>query len=79
MRRMRIRGDEWRIIGVYVNGDMERNLNKLKKWMEGRWEEMAMIGGNFNARTGDQGGRVECEEEEETGRKSKVKKTNREG
>lgn len=79
MRRMRIRGNEWRIIGVYVNGDMERNLNKLKKWIEGGREEMVMIGGNCNASTGDQRGpRVECEEEE-TGRKSKIKKTNREG
>lgn len=79
MRRVRIGGEEWRIIAVYVNGDMERKLNKLKKWMEGGREEMVMIGGDFDTRTGEQGGRVEYEEEKETGRKSKDKKTNREG
>lgn len=78
MRRVRIEGKEWRIVGVYVNGDIERKLNKLKKWMEGGREEMVIIGGDFDASTGEQGGRVKCEEQKETGRKSKDKKTNRE-
>ncbi|XP_070157223.1 uncharacterized protein [Polyergus mexicanus] len=73
-------GEEWRIVGVYVNEDLERKIEGLKKWMEEREEEgrRIIIGSDFNARTG---GRVNLGEEEENGknRNSKDKKSNREG
>lgn len=50
--------------------------------MEGNGDgTRTIIGGDFNARTGEEGGRIGGEEEEEegTGRRSKDKKVNREG
>ncbi|XP_070170412.1 golgin subfamily A member 6-like protein 22 [Polyergus mexicanus] len=80
---LKIGGEEWRIVGVYVNEDLERKIEGLKKWMEEREEEgrRIIIGGDFNARTGEMGGRVNLGEEEEIGknRNSKDKKSNREG
>lgn len=47
-----------RVVGVYVNGDIEKKLEGLKKWMESREEGVRTIfGGDFNARTGREGGR----------------------
>lgn len=74
MKKARIGGVVWRMVGVYVNGDMERKLHELKKWMEGGRQERVSIEGDFNTRTGEQRGRVGNEEEEETGRKLKAKK-----
>lgn len=79
MKKARIGGEVWRMVGVYVNGNMERKLHELKKWMEGGRQERVIIEGDFNARTGEQRGRVGNEEEEEIGRKSKDKKSNKEG
>ena len=72
---------KWRVVGVYVNGDMEKNWDRIREWGEGGGEGIGVIvGGDFNARTGDKGGRVGGEEEEEEPkRKSKDKKVNREG
>jgi len=41
-----------RIVGVYLNRDMKKNLEELKKWMK-EWEEgvKTIIRGDFNART----------------------------
>lgn len=50
--------------------------------MEGNGDgTRTIIGGDFNARTGEEGGRMGEEEEEEEGteRRSKDKKVNREG
>lgn len=79
MKKARIGGEVWRMVGVDVNGDMERKLHELKKWMEEGRQERVIVEGDFNARTGEQRGRVGNEEEEETGRKSKAKKSNKEG
>lgn len=41
-----IEGKEWRIIGVYVNGDMEKKIEKLKKYIErGKKEKIMTIRG----------------------------------
>lgn len=77
LKKVVIRGEEWRILGVYVNKDMEEKLGKMKSgWKEGK---RVMIGDDFNARTREGGGRVGMEEEEEIGRKSKDKKVNKKG
>lgn len=81
------RGEEkWRIVGVYVNGDMKEKMESLKDWMEEREEGVrTIIGGDFNARTGEEGGWQEWEEWEEEerekrkSRRSKDKKLNDEG
>lgn len=31
MRRVMIGGEEWRIIGVYVSGDIKEKLEKLRR------------------------------------------------
>lgn len=32
--KVRLGEEQWRIIGVYVNGDLEKKLEKLKDWIE---------------------------------------------
>ncbi|KAM0731212.1 hypothetical protein ACS0PU_002272 [Formica fusca] len=80
--KVRVGEEMWRIIGIYVNGDMDRKLESLKSWMEAGVEEVKkIIGGDFNARTGEKGGWMREEEAEEggKGRRSKDKKINGEG
>ena len=77
-----LEGERWRIVGVYVNGDMESKIERIRDWMEEKRTGMkTLIGGDFNARTGERGGGVieEWWEEGEGSRKSKDKKINREG
>ncbi|XP_029054555.2 eukaryotic translation initiation factor 3 subunit A-like [Osmia bicornis bicornis] len=77
------RGEEkWRIIGVYVNTDIEEKMKEIRARMEDIEEERTtIIGRDFNARTGEEGGggKEIWGEEEEGGRKSKDKKRNAEG
>jgi len=80
--RIRIKGEQWRILGVYINGDMEEKWTRIRDWVEERKVGMRMImGGDFNARTGELGGWWEGKDErgKEEGRKSRDKKINREG
>lgn len=66
------RGKErWRIIGVYVSRNIEEVLRKLEKWMERKEEECRVIIGDFNARTGREGGRLGELEEKYRGSEGK--------
>ena len=57
VKKVRLGGDWWRIIGVYVNKDLQGKLEELKEWTEEREEGVRMvIEGDFNARTGTEGG-----------------------
>ncbi|XP_067206638.1 uncharacterized protein [Linepithema humile] len=77
--------EKWKVIGVYVEeGGVERTLQGIEEWIgerEGGVREI--IGGDFNARTGREGGGVRGEEEEEEEemekRRSKDIKINGEG
>jgi len=77
----------WRIVGVYIKDNMERMLQRLEEWVEEeRGGRYTLIGGDFNARTGREGGGCEIGGEdgykEEDGRRkrsSKDGKTNKEG
>lgn len=80
--KIRIGEEIWRIIGLYVNDDIDRKLEGLKDRMEeGEKGVKTITGGNFNARTGEEGGwEVEDEKRMEGGgRRSKDKKINRDG
>lgn len=47
----------WRVVGVYMNGDMESKLEKLRGCMEEKEDDVKTInGGDFDARTGREGG-----------------------
>lgn len=55
--KIQVKGNWWRVIGVYVNNDLDKKLEKLREWMEEREEEVGIvIGGDFKARTGREGG-----------------------
>lgn len=45
--------ERWRIVGVYVNGNVEQKLRKVEHWMKNKVEGVKIIiGGDFNARKG---------------------------
>ncbi|XP_067208522.1 golgin subfamily A member 6-like protein 22 [Linepithema humile] len=86
--RIRKGKQKWRVVGVYVNGNMEEMLQSIEQWVgEKEMEVNTIIGGDFNARTGVEERGIEIGEEGEDGigrgegrrRKSKDKKINREG
>jgi len=64
-----------------VNKDMESKLEELREWMEGKKRGIRnIIGGDFNAWSGEEGGKVEGEDcEEGRYRRSKDKKVNGDG
>lgn len=70
MVEVQVGEERWRIVGVYVNGDMEEKMEKLREWLEDQREDsLTIIGGGFNARIGSLGGGKWKEEEEEERRK----------
>jgi len=59
---VRVGKERWRIIGVYVGGNIQETLQELEKWVEEKDEDRRiLVGGDFNARTGEEGGRVGTE------------------
>lgn len=80
-----LRKEKWRIVGIYVNEDLEEKLRSIEGWVEDRNGGIkTLISGDFNARTGSEGRSVEIEEEvgdsrEMRSRKSKDGMINREG
>jgi len=77
----------WRIVGVYIKDNMEGMLQKIEEWVEEKGGGYyTLIGGDFNAWTGMEGGGYEMGGEEgsnkEDGRRkrrSKDGKINKEG
>lgn len=72
----------WWVVGVYVNGDLEKKTDMMAKWMEDEvGKERVVIGGDFNLRTGTGGGMWRDGEEgqEQGGRKSKDRVETKEG
>lgn len=75
--RVRQGKERWRIVGIYVSEGIERALQVLEKWMEiGEEGVKTLIGGDFNARTEREEGRIEMEEE---GREREGKRRSKDG
>ncbi|KAL0124116.1 hypothetical protein PUN28_006134 [Cardiocondyla obscurior] len=56
----------WKIAGVYVNEDLEDITENMRNWMDEKEEGTRyLIGGDFNVRTGEEGGLWDDEKEEE--------------
>ena len=76
--RVRTREEEWTVVALYVTGDMKKKLERIREWLEKQTEkERVIVGREFNARTGIEGGREG--EDEERSRESKDRKTTGEG
>lgn len=78
------KGEKWRVVGLYITGDMKNKI--LKEWAKEKEEGInTLIGGDFNAKTGNLAGGLDLEEEEcdkrgeNRKRKSKDEKVNKEG
>lgn len=70
---------KWRIITLYSQ-NIKEILEDIMREVKEEEEEFLMIGGDFNARTGNEGGPIGTEEKkEEEGRRSKDKVINKEG
>lgn len=51
--------EKWKIVGVYVNGDIEQKLRKVEHWTEDKENGVkTIIRRDFNARTGKKGERI---------------------
>lgn len=69
----------WRIVGVHINEDLEVKLEELEDGWK-KLEVKIIVGGDFNARTGEEGGEDwEEREEEKRSRRSKDRKMNKDG
>lgn len=70
--------ERWRIYVIYSQ-KIEETLEELKREIKEEEEGHLLIGGDFNARTGNEGGPIYGMEKEKETRKSKDKIVNREG
>lgn len=72
-------GNRWRILTVYSQ-NTEETMNTITELIQEEEEEHIMIGGDLNARTGNEGGPVREEEGKvRTSRKSRDRVINGEG
>ncbi|XP_076673700.1 uncharacterized protein LOC143371907 [Andrena cerasifolii] len=76
-RRIKIQNEKWRIITVYSR-DMKETEEELDQIIEKKDVEKLIIGGDFNARIGQEGGDFRIEEKHGV-RRSKDKVKNTEG
>lgn len=76
---LKYNGNRWRIVTVYSQ-DIEENMNILTDQIHEEEEEYVMIGGDYNARTGNEGGPIrEDNGRIRTSRDSRDKEVNKEG
>lgn len=54
--KIRIGEERWRIIGIYVNNDIDRKMESLKDRMEEGEKGIRIMIEDFNARIGEKGG-----------------------
>ncbi|XP_039302912.1 uncharacterized protein LOC120357160 [Solenopsis invicta] len=78
--KLKYNGNRWRIITLYSQ-KIEETMKTLTEWIPEEEENYLLIGGDFNARTGSEGGPIEEEEAEKRSkiRRSIDKVSNREG
>ena len=76
--KIRIRKERWLIALAYMREQRGKNWETLEEWMEDMREENIIIGGDFNARVGKEGGRW-TEEGIKEERESKDEVINEEG
>ena len=60
-----IKGESWILYTVYMRGKREEIWSKIRDDIERNPGQRVMIGGDFNSRTGREGGRRVGREEEE--------------
>lgn len=79
MKRIKWGENTWKIVTVYLNGDIRKTMGEIRVMAgEKGLGKRVIIGGDFNARTGEKGAMVGCGGEEWE-RRSKDKKINKEG
>ena len=76
-RKVIINEETWRIFTVYCKGN--EDIKSLNKLIEETEEGNLLVGGDFNARTGREGGIIDISKKDRYTRKSKDKMINREG
>lgn len=77
-RIVEIDGEEWNIFTIYSKGEL--NIIEEKLGQKDNINDINLIlGGDFNARTAEEGNMIDIQEGTETKRKSKDKTLNREG
>ncbi|CAG5071462.1 Protein of unknown function, partial [Cotesia congregata] len=70
----------WWVVGMYINGDLNRKKELLSRWLDETWDKDVIIGGDVYARTGSLGGfKAVGVGIEGNSRKSKDKVINKDG
>lgn len=77
-RRIKIKGEEWRICTAYCSGKVKEALVKLNEGISENPGEKTIIGGDFNSRIGKEG-QIHTDDENEYHRNSKDSSRNAEG
>lgn len=78
-RKVKIEGDIWRIITIYSPNQLQEINNTILHQIEGQNEEHLLIGGDLNARIGEECSIIDQRDGTDKQRKSKDKKINNEG